>query len=64
MFLFHSFVRYKLKKIQAREERFVADGKEVSATVLSLKQTGLFLNYNPVVDMSLRIEAEIQKSHG
>lgn len=42
MFLFHNFVKYNLKKIQASEKRFVADGKEVSATVLSLKQTGLF----------------------
>ena len=42
MFLFYNFVKYKLTKMQAREERFVADGKEVSATVLSLKQTGLF----------------------
>lgn len=62
MFLFHEFVKCKLKKTQAREGRFVSDGKEVSATVLSLKQIGLFLNYNPVVEMSLRIEAEIQKS--
>lgn len=42
IFLFHNLVKYKLKKIQTREERFVADGKEVSATVLSLKQIGLF----------------------
>ncbi len=42
------------------EKAVIENGSDVQITILSMKQNGLFLNNNPVVEMSLRVT----DSHG
>ncbi|MGP2518511.1 hypothetical protein ACTUSX_01320 [Pantoea ananatis] len=37
------------------EKTVMENGSDVQITILSMKQNGLFLNNNPVVEMSLRV---------
>lgn len=50
---------YLAKKIirgsQLREQSLLQNGIDVNVTILSLKQTGLFINNNPVAEMKLRV---------
>ncbi|QKJ85803.1 hypothetical protein PMPD1_0831 [Paramixta manurensis] len=45
-----------IKGSQRREEILTASGRPAKATILSMKQNGLFLNNNPVLDLKLKIE--------
>lgn len=56
MFVFHNFVKYRIKKYQQREQYFISEGHDVNAIILSMRQIGIFFNNNPVVEMKLRIE--------
>jgi hypothetical protein len=39
-----------------KEQDILANGSDVNITILSMKQSGLFINNNPVIEMSLRVE--------
>lgn len=41
---------------QVREEQIMQHGRDIIITILSMKQSGLFINNNPVIEMSLRVE--------
>ncbi|QKJ85806.1 hypothetical protein PMPD1_0834 [Paramixta manurensis] len=47
-----------VKNSQKREWELTNNGVVVSATILSMKQTGLFLNNNPVLELNLRVKSE------
>lgn len=59
LFGFHYFVKYRLKKYQEREQSFINQEIDVNVAVLSMKQTGMLLNNNPVVEMDLRVESPV-----
>ncbi|MBI0552713.1 hypothetical protein [Pectobacterium parmentieri] len=44
-----------VKNSQRRDPTLIETGTDVVVTILSMKQSGLFLNNNPVVDMNLRL---------
>ena len=44
------------RNLQRKEEDILANGSDVDITILSMKQSGLFINNNPVIEMSLRVE--------
>lgn len=50
-----------VRNSQQREEIVLERGSDVNVTILSMKQNGLFINNNPVIDMSLRIEERANK---
>ncbi len=39
-----------------REEQIMQHGRDIIITIMSMKQAGLFINNNPVREMSLRVE--------
>lgn len=41
---------------QVREEQILVNGRDVTIAIMSMKQSGLFINNNPVIEMSLRLE--------
>jgi hypothetical protein len=45
-----------IRNSQQHEQSVMNIGGDVYVTILSMKQNGLFLNNNPVIEMSLRIE--------
>ncbi|WLI76978.1 hypothetical protein Q5705_20860 [Kosakonia sp. H02] len=61
MFGFHNFIKYRLKKYRKLEKIFLVDGIDVNATIISMRQVGVFFNNNPVVEMTLKIEDKSKK---
>ncbi|KAA9002634.1 hypothetical protein FJU30_03615 [Affinibrenneria salicis] len=47
-----------VKSSASREKELTANGAVVRATILSMHQSGLFLNNNPVLELKLKIETE------
>ncbi|MHB9327955.1 hypothetical protein ACP3S7_10460 [Phytobacter ursingii] len=45
-----------VRNSQRKEQDILANGSDVNITILSMKQSGLFINNNPVIEMSLRVE--------
>ncbi|MCU5771709.1 hypothetical protein N5923_08960 [Erwiniaceae bacterium BAC15a-03b] len=43
-----------VKGSQTREKNIMENGTSINVTILSMKQNGLFLNNNPVVEMKLK----------
>ncbi|QJT81164.1 hypothetical protein [Kosakonia sp. MUSA4] len=44
-----------IRNTQVREQSYIQQGIDVNVKILSMKQTGLFINNNPVVEMELRV---------
>lgn len=51
-----SLAKRVARNLQRKEEDILANGSDVDITILSMKQSGLFINNNPVIEMSLRVE--------
>ncbi|MGG6102443.1 hypothetical protein QNH99_09100 [Pantoea allii] len=51
-----------VKKSHQRESDIIEKGSDVEITILSMKQNGILLNNNPVVEMSLRVTDSHRKS--
>lgn len=51
---FH-FANRIVKNAQQREQSILEQGDDVYVTILSMKQSGVFINNNPVVTMALRV---------
>lgn len=49
------FAKQVIKKSKSHEEKLMAHGIKAIATILSIRQSGLFINNNPVLDLKLRI---------
>ncbi|EIW9475955.1 MULTISPECIES: hypothetical protein [Klebsiella] len=45
-----------VKNSQRREQRIIENGNDIQVTILAMRQTGLFINNNPVIDMDLRVQ--------
>ncbi|MGK9176012.1 hypothetical protein KXR87_22800 [Yokenella regensburgei] len=50
------FAHRVVRNSQEREQTVLEQGSDVNITILTMKQNGLFINNNPVIDMSLRVE--------
>ncbi|WP_232238947.1 hypothetical protein [Serratia rubidaea] len=50
------FANRVIKGSRRREQGIIEQGADVYVTILSLKQSGLFINNNPVIEMDLRLE--------
>ncbi|MCU5771711.1 hypothetical protein N5923_08950 [Erwiniaceae bacterium BAC15a-03b] len=50
------FANKIIKGNQRREKHLMENGISIIITILSMKQTGLFLNNNPVIEMNLKAE--------
>ncbi|MBP2168757.1 hypothetical protein J2125_001949 [Erwinia toletana] len=50
------FVDKMIKSGQNREKKIMQSGVGINITILSMKQTGLFINQNPVIEMKLKAE--------
>ncbi|VYU77905.1 hypothetical protein [Metakosakonia massiliensis] len=59
MALFWHLANRVVRNSQQREEVFLASGHDVNVTILSMRQNGLFINNNPVIDMTLRVEEPV-----
>ncbi|AER32200.1 hypothetical protein ACVWWU_001039 [Pantoea sp. PA1] len=55
IFACYYFANKIVRGSQQREQTIIENGSDVQITILSMKQNGLFLNNNPVVEMSLRV---------
>jgi hypothetical protein len=44
------------RNLERKEQDILTNGSDVNITILSMKQSGLFINNNPVIEMSLRVE--------
>ncbi|MGX9271523.1 hypothetical protein ACWXWK_00110 [Pantoea ananatis] len=60
IFISYYFANKIVRGSHQFEKAFIKNGSDVQITILSMKQNGLFLNNNPVVEMSLRV----RDSHG
>lgn len=49
------FANKVVKGSQSRERNMMVNGRPVELTIISMRQSGLFINNNPVLEMSLRI---------
>lgn len=54
IFVCYYFANKIVRGSHQREQAVIENGSDVQITILSMKQNGLFLNNNPVVEMSLR----------
>lgn len=52
------FANKMIKGGQNREKNMMESGASINVTILSMKQTGLFLNNNPVIEMKLKAESK------
>ncbi|WP_437889015.1 hypothetical protein [Phytobacter sp. V91] len=50
------FAHRVVRNSQERELTVLEQGRDVNVTILTMKQNGLFINNNPVIDMSLHVE--------
>ena len=50
------FAHRVVRNSQEREQTVLEQGRDVNVTILTMKQNGLFINNNPVIDMTLRVE--------
>ncbi|WEF30314.1 hypothetical protein PYR66_11770 [Klebsiella aerogenes] len=55
IFVCFYFANRIVKNSQQREQNIIEQGDDAYATILSMKQSGLFINNNPVVTMDLRV---------
>ncbi|MGF6189309.1 hypothetical protein [Serratia sp. 2723] len=49
------FTKKVIKNSKLHEEWLAVNGIKATATILSMRQSGMFINYNPVLDLKLRI---------
>ena len=56
IFVCFYFAHKIVRGSQEREKTILNSGLEVRVTILSMKQSGLFINNNPVVEMALRVK--------
>lgn len=54
--LFFGLAKRVARNLERKEQDILANGSDVNITILSMKQSGLFINNNPVIEMSLRVE--------
>ncbi|EGI3956044.1 hypothetical protein H3428_004121 [Escherichia coli] len=45
-----------VKNLQRREQRIIENRNDIQVTILAMRQTGLFINNNSVIDMDLRVQ--------
>ncbi|EDX6465828.1 hypothetical protein CBH50_004590 [Salmonella enterica subsp. diarizonae serovar 60:r:e,n,x,z15] len=50
------FANKFVRNSQQRDRDIIENGTVVYATILSMRQNGVFINNNPVVEMKLRVE--------
>ena len=55
IFVCFYFANRIVKNSQQREHSIMEQGDDVYVTILSMKQSGVFINNNPVVTMDLRV---------
>lgn len=55
IFVCFHFANRIVKNSQQREHSIMEQGDDVYVTILSMKQSGVFINNNPVVTMDLRV---------
>lgn len=55
IFVSFYFANRIVKNSQQREHSIMEQGDDVYVTILSMKQSGVFINNNPVVTMDLRV---------
>jgi len=51
-----------VKNSQRREQRIIENGNDIQVTILAMRQTGLFINNNPVIDMDLWLVEKHQET--
>lgn len=56
IFICFYFANRIVKNSQRREQLMIENGKDAQVTILTMQQTGLFINNNPVIEMDLRVK--------
>lgn len=62
IFSCYYFANKIVKSSHQREKIINGKGSDVEITILSMEQSGLFLNNNPVIEMNLRITDDNRKA--